>query len=96
MLAISYVARPYNFYVFHRQVEDVDVRYLIQSSSLEYIANHKFDFNKWIYEGISFLSPADEARVRRRLDKDTKRTMITLNPSDKTYIEAILYVTLPM
>ena len=57
-----YVATPYNFYVFphewkysgakgkgrSRSIKD----FLCQSDSLEFLAEHSFDFNKWIYQGM--------------------------------------------
>ena len=63
----QYTAKPFNFYIFpkpyNRQMPDS--RFLCQSSSLNFLAEQGFDFNKWISEGIAFLVPADENKLRR-------------------------------
>ena len=61
-----YIAKPFNFYIFpkvwNRQCPDV--RFLCQSSSIDFLTEHKFDFNKLFYEGISYLRPYDEQKLR--------------------------------
>lgn len=63
----QYIAKPFNFYVFpkpyNRQMPDM--RFLCQSSSLDFLAGQGFDFNKWVYHGIPFLLPSDEDKLRR-------------------------------
>ena len=61
-----YIARPFNFYIFptiwNRQCPDV--RFLCQSSSIDFLSEHNFDFNKLFREGISYLRPFDEQKLR--------------------------------
>lgn len=61
-----YVAKPFNFYIFPRHLtrDSPDVRFLCQSSSIDFLVGHNFDFNKWIREGISYLRPYDEDKLR--------------------------------
>ena len=63
----QYIAKPFNFYIFpkpyNRQMPDM--RFLCQSSSLDFLAGQGFDFNKWITQGVPFLLPPDEGRLRR-------------------------------
>ncbi|KAK3707093.1 hypothetical protein QZH41_004166 [Actinostola sp. cb2023] len=61
-----YVAKPFNFYIFpkHLTRDSPDVRFLCQSSSIDFLIGHNFDFNKWIHEGISYLRPYDEDKLR--------------------------------
>ena len=63
----QYLAKPFNFYIFpkpyNRQMPDA--RFLCQSSSLDFLAGQGFDFNKWISQGIPFLLPPDEEKLRR-------------------------------
>lgn len=62
----SYIAKPFNFYIFpkvwNRQCPDV--RFLCQSSSIDFLTEHNFDFNKLFREGISYLRPYDEQKLR--------------------------------
>lgn len=64
-----YIAKPFNFYVFpkvwNRQCPDV--RFLCQSSSIDFLTEHNFDFNKLFREGISYLRPYDEQKLREHL-----------------------------
>lgn len=61
-----FIAKPFNFYIFpkvwNRQCPDV--RFLCQSSSIDFLTEHNFDFNKLFYEGISYLRPHDEQKLR--------------------------------
>ncbi|CAH3128604.1 unnamed protein product [Porites lobata] len=61
-----YTAKPFNFYIFpkvwNRQCPDV--RFLCQSSSIDFLTEHNFDFNKLFREGISYLRPYDESKLR--------------------------------
>ncbi|XP_001634577.2 poly(A)-specific ribonuclease PARN [Nematostella vectensis] len=62
----KYIAKPFNFYIFPRQIHrsTPDVRFLCQSSSLDFLSGHNFDFQKWITQGISYLRPYDEQKLR--------------------------------
>lgn len=62
----QYTAKPFNFYIFPRPYSrsSPDLRFSCQSSSLEFLASQGFDFNKMIREGIPYLTPVHEAKVR--------------------------------
>ena len=64
--AKQYIAKPFNFYIFPRVCnrQCPDVRFLCQSSSIEFLVEHSFDFNKLFREGISYLRPYDEQKLR--------------------------------
>ncbi|XP_060064209.1 poly(A)-specific ribonuclease PARN-like isoform X2 [Ylistrum balloti] len=64
-----YKARPFNFYIFPRPYSrsGPDVRFLCQSSSIEFLVSQGFDFNKAFKDGISYLTPGDEANLREAL-----------------------------
>ena len=67
----QYIAKPYNFYVFPRtgsRIFGLDRHFLSQTSSLEFLQNNSFDWNKWIGEGISFVNHEDEERIKLKLD----------------------------
>ncbi|XP_077222983.1 polynucleotidyl transferase, ribonuclease H-like superfamily protein isoform X2 [Tasmannia lanceolata] len=64
----SFVAHPHNFYIFPRKELPVDgssYEFLCQTTSIDFLAKHQFDFNAWIHEGISYLSRAQEAEALR-------------------------------
>lgn len=61
-----YTAYPFSFYVFPRPVNRhaPDVRFLCQSSSIDFLASHNFDFNKVFRDGIPFLTSLDQERLK--------------------------------
>ncbi|KAG0616179.1 hypothetical protein M758_5G096300 [Ceratodon purpureus] len=63
----KWVAYPYNFFVFPRnelQLELPSRGFFAQTTSLEFLTKHRFDFNACIYDGISYLSHEQEAAAR--------------------------------
>ncbi|GBN13375.1 Poly(A)-specific ribonuclease PARN [Araneus ventricosus] len=67
----KYTHCDFNFYVFPRPHirQAPDPRFWCQSSSLHFLASHKYDFNKTIYEGIPYLTFTQEKKVRDYLNK---------------------------
>lgn len=63
-----YEARAFNINTFPRAFgRELQARnFLCQGSSLEFLSNNKFDFNKAIYKGVSYLSEAEEELIRTK------------------------------
>ncbi|CAK8565755.1 unnamed protein product [Lathyrus sativus] len=67
----SFVAYPYNFYIFPRQELDgfgPCNEFLCQTTSINFLAKYQFDFNVFIHEGISYLSREQEKEAIRSLN----------------------------
>ena len=56
----KYIVNVYNFYLHPTSINSIDVKYRIQSSSIKFLSEYKFDFNKCFYSGISFLNQTQE------------------------------------
>ena len=56
----KYQVDIYNFYLHPSSIHPIDVKYLIQSSSIKFLSEYKFDFNKCFSSGISFLNQTQE------------------------------------
>lgn len=82
----QYVAKPFNFYIFpkpyNRQMPDM--KFLCQSSSMDFLASQGFDFNKWIYHGIPFLLPYDEDKLRRLMETRREEDLNEQNSTTTT------------
>nr|XP_054763474.1 poly(A)-specific ribonuclease PARN-like [Lytechinus pictus] len=67
----GYVAYPFNFYVFPRPSMRAapDQRFLCQSSSIDFLVSHGFDFNKLFYKGIGYLTAVDNMRVKEMVQQ---------------------------
>lgn len=75
----KYIVKPFNFYVFPRQYgrHTPDVRFLCQSSSITFLSEQNFDFNKLFREGIPYLKPYDEQKLREHCEKKHAQHEIT-------------------
>ncbi|CAK9206078.1 unnamed protein product [Sphagnum jensenii] len=84
----KFIAFPYNFFIFPRNELQLDMpsrAFFAQTTSLEFLAKHKFDFNTCVYEGVSYLSRDQEAAARSKLGlgppcPDIKKQSITGEP----------------
>ncbi|KAI5719446.1 hypothetical protein M8J76_010274, partial [Diaphorina citri] len=68
--ANNYESNVYNFQLCPKWYGSDDT-ILFQRSCLIFLCAHKFDFNEFIYNGISYLNKSDQARVKQDLDSDT-------------------------
>ncbi|KAF9166012.1 hypothetical protein DFQ26_008858 [Actinomortierella ambigua] len=58
----NYVAKPFNFYIFPTTLAGFAPPhrcFLTEASSLDFLAKNRFDFNKWIGEGIHYMTKED-------------------------------------
>ena len=60
----SYVAHPFNFYVFPCEFRGLDKRFLCQTRCMQFLANSSFDFNKLFKAGIPWLNHEEEELLR--------------------------------
>ncbi|CAF3272694.1 unnamed protein product [Rotaria socialis] len=56
----KYDVNIYNFYLNPTSIHPIDVEYSMKSSSIKFLAEFNFDFNKCFYSGISFLNQTQE------------------------------------
>jgi len=61
----SFIARPYNFYLF-----PASGRIVLEASAIAFNKRHGMDFNKWMYEGIPFVSAEGEQTLKEKFYKD--------------------------
>ena len=59
-------AKPFSFILYPVPVADLDRVYSFQSSSLDFLSTHNFDFNMTFKEGLGFLNRTEYATVQRR------------------------------
>lgn len=61
--------RTWNFYIFPRPYSSLDERFLCQASSLQFLSEHGFDFNKFIGDGIPFVNLSKTSVMKKRLQR---------------------------
>ncbi|KAI8903058.1 cytochrome P450 [Gorgonomyces haynaldii] len=86
----GYRAKAYNFYIFPKTNKYVgEYDFLSQATSLNFLAENKFDFNKWIYEGIPWLNRTNEREAKAKLlSRDLDQEM-TLDEKAHTYLAEV-------
>lgn len=72
----KYTNRAFNFYVWPKPYSRSapDPRFVCQTSSIDFLINQDFDFNKLFKEGVTYLRPCDEAKIREAIkERQTNR-----------------------
>uniref|UniRef100_A0A4X2KRR1 Poly(A)-specific ribonuclease PARN n=1 Tax=Vombatus ursinus TaxID=29139 RepID=A0A4X2KRR1_VOMUR len=66
-----YIMKSFNFYVFPKPFSRTspDVKFVCQSSSIDFLANQGFDFNKVFRNGIPYLNQEEERQLREQYDE---------------------------
>mmetsp|Transcript_11195 Transcript_11195/g.22365 ORF Transcript_11195/g.22365 Transcript_11195/m.22365 type:complete len:715 (+) Transcript_11195:84-2228(+) len=72
----SYQARTFNFYTFPRPFEEYQPRFLCEASSLDFLSQHKFDFNKWIHDGIPYMPGSLRDKKLKMIESPQRRNEI--------------------
>ncbi|RNA14887.1 poly(A)-specific ribonuclease PARN isoform X1 [Brachionus plicatilis] len=91
----SYETNAYNCYLFPRSVNckySRDLSFSCLNSSLEFLIEQNFDFNKVFKKGVSFVSKDQEEILRHKLELDLEERSIpkgTLYPSKKEFHQQI-------
>jgi hypothetical protein len=65
--------KVWNFYVFPRPYGNFDVRFLCQASSLQFLSEHGFDFNKFIADGVPYITLSKTKEMKEQLEKKIDR-----------------------
>lgn len=67
----TYITKPFNFYVFPKPFNrsSPDIKFICQSSSIDFLASQGFDFNKVFCHGIPYLNQEEEAQLREQMEE---------------------------
>ena len=63
----TFTVRTFNLYVAPRSLASVDETFACSTSSLEFLMRYNFDFNKFLYQGVSYLNDHTENQLRADL-----------------------------
>lgn len=72
----------WNFYIFPRPYGSFDERFLCQASSIQFLSEHGFDFNKFIAHGIPYMNQASQRKSHKDLGRDIERASSTSDRSN--------------
>ncbi|XP_063201091.1 poly(A)-specific ribonuclease PARN isoform X3 [Chroicocephalus ridibundus] len=67
----KYIMKSFNFYIFPKPFNrsSPDIKFVCQSSSIDFLANQGFDFNKVFRNGIPYLNQEEERHLREQYDE---------------------------
>ncbi|KAK2494752.1 hypothetical protein MC885_001987 [Smutsia gigantea] len=104
-----YVTKSFNFYVFPKPFSrsSPDVKFVCQSSSIDFLASQGFDFNKVFRNGIPYLNQEEERQLREQHDEkrlqsngagtlsyvspNTSKCPVTIPEDQKKFIDQVVY-----
>jgi len=89
----SYSAKTFNFYTFPRAFEEYQPRFLCEAKSLEFLSQHQFDFNKWIYHGIPYMPGSLRDKKLQMVDSPPRRNEIVPMAEEDKMLVADLRVS---
>uniref|UniRef100_A0A667WWX0 Poly(A)-specific ribonuclease PARN n=1 Tax=Myripristis murdjan TaxID=586833 RepID=A0A667WWX0_9TELE len=67
----KYIMKSFNFYIFPKPFNRTspDIKFICQSSSIDFLASQGFDFNKVFCHGIPYLNQEEEAQLREQTEE---------------------------
>lgn len=85
----------FNFYIFPSRCSFLDKQdkeryFLSQASSLSFLADNGFDFNKLIKEGISYLNLNQEQIVQEKVKDRNPDNVLISNDADKSFVDDMM------
>ena len=86
-----WTVRPFNFWLFPDPKQGADGVFGCQASSLAFLADNGFDFNKCISKGLPFVPAADRARAMERRQRAASRPpIIATSDRDREYVARLV------
>nr|KAF6366808.1 poly(A)-specific ribonuclease [Pipistrellus kuhlii] len=104
----KYIIKSFNFYVFPKPFNrsSPDVKFVCQSSSIDFLASQGFDFNKVFRNGIPYLNQEEERQLREQYDEkrsqsngagalsyvspNTSKCPVTIPEDQKKFIDQVV------
>ncbi|KAL1923300.1 uncharacterized protein VTP21DRAFT_8280 [Calcarisporiella thermophila] len=88
----SFVARPFNFFVFPGEGPNRDSPnrwFTSDSSSLKFLAGHGFDFNKLFLNGIPYMSKESEIEAKEKIQEVLNQPDIAEDDSNREFLQGV-------
>ncbi|KAK9818287.1 hypothetical protein WJX72_010105 [[Myrmecia] bisecta] len=87
----EYRARTFNFYIFPAPFQGHDRRFLCQASSMQFLADQGFDFNKFIRQGVPFMPLEVRDAKLARIDQAPEWNPIAIKkPEDVEFVARLV------
>ncbi|KAI9257421.1 ribonuclease H-like domain-containing protein [Sporodiniella umbellata] len=83
-----YIAKPFNFNIFPTSImgnAQPNRVFMTQAQAFDFLVRQTFDFNKWVYQGIPYLTKEEEKTYREQGEKRMNDDMPTIPVDEKEY-----------
>ncbi|EGV96344.1 Poly(A)-specific ribonuclease PARN [Cricetulus griseus] len=98
----KYITKSFNFYVFPKPFSrsSPDVKFVCQSSSIDFLASQGFDFNKVFCSGIPYLNQEEERHLREQFDEKRSQANgagalakcpVTIPEDQRKFIDQVMF-----
>ncbi|KAG0249642.1 hypothetical protein BG011_009056 [Mortierella polycephala] len=87
----TYLAKPFNFFIFPTSLTGYSPQgrcFLTEASSFDFLSRNRFDFNKWVYQGVHYMTKEEEKSFRAERIKFLNHQVDTLTV-DPTMVQWI-------
>ncbi|CAO3675047.1 unnamed protein product [Rhizopus microsporus] len=81
-----YIAKPFNFYIFPTSATGTvhtNRLFMTQAQAFDFLVKQSFDFNKWVYQGIPYLTREEEELHRKEAARRIKDDIPDIPLDDK-------------
>ncbi|KAG1458204.1 hypothetical protein G6F46_003316 [Rhizopus delemar] len=83
-----YIAKPFNFYIFPTSTTgtvQANRIFMTQAQAFDFLVKQSFDFNKWVYQGIPYLTKQEEKVYREQGEKRMADDMPNIPVDEKEF-----------
>ncbi|KAI8367533.1 CAF1 family ribonuclease-domain-containing protein [Radiomyces spectabilis] len=88
-----YIAKAFNFYIFPTSMTgriQPNRVFMCQAQALDFLSKQAFDFNKWVYQGVPYLTVAEEKaymeEARKKLNDELPD--IPIDDKERPFLQA--------
>ncbi|KAI9010900.1 ribonuclease H-like domain-containing protein [Phycomyces nitens] len=88
-----YIAKPFNFYIFPTAMTgkvQANKTFMTQAQAFDFLSKQQFDFNKWIYQGVPYMTREEEKAYIKDATQRLNDAMpdIPLDEKERGFLEA--------
>ncbi|KAI8979260.1 ribonuclease H-like domain-containing protein [Mycotypha africana] len=89
-----YIAKPFNSYIFPTSITgqiNSNRVFMTQAQAFDFLTKQAFDFNKWVYQGIPYLSKDEEKVLVAEASKKLRDDMpdIQIDEKEMEFVESV-------
>ncbi|OWR49885.1 Poly [Danaus plexippus plexippus] len=66
-----YISHTYTFHLCPQVFGDINQSFTFQASAIRFLCLHNFDYNKFTYDGLPYMSRSEEAHIKKQLKEKT-------------------------